>query len=282
MWLVLVTLSLSLVCATAVAQDGEGNAQTYVEPTDRQVELNEQAVRALADGDAVKAVSLLEESNYLGELNVTYLNLGRSYQQLGKCKKAREAFSMVFEAPEVETPPPGFVESKAQSYLDELEQSCGSEETAQVGEIEDGSDSVEDDPQGAVIPGEQVEAPEQATEQRTGSNTTALIVIGSGVALIGGGVALHFVAEGVREPLRNPETNIDGNVTMTQREAMETESRANTLDVAALSVGTAGLVAAGIGTYLLVTGGEGEPQPNTSVHIAPTPHGWAFGLRQSF
>ena len=288
----MLTLFMCLFGTPALAQDSD--AQVYAEPSERQIQLNEQAVRALADGDAIKAVSLLEESNYLGELNVTYLNLGRSYQQLGKCEQAREAFKMVFEAPEVETPPPGFVKSKAQSYLDELEQSCDAEEQASSGEAtDDASAPAEDDsdtdaaadadpvdPDEAVIPGEDVEATSPPTSS---SNTTGIVLLGAGAALMAGGVATHFVAEGQRAPLRDPETNADGHVdSLSQQEALDAERRADTLEIAAISAGAAGLAVAGLGAVLLLSGGESEGPGQTQWMLTPTRNGWAIGLQQRF
>jgi tetratricopeptide (TPR) repeat protein len=276
----------ALVFAAPAAAQDSGEPK-YVEPTERQITLNEQAVRALAAGDAVKAVSLLEESNYIAELNVTYLNLGRSYQQLGRCEKARESFEMVFEAPQVETPPPGFVESKARTYLEEVEQSCqqeqASKDTDEDGAAAQSGDAQGDDPRDvepdeAVIPGEEIDEP---PAKSTPNKTTSIILLGSGVALIGGGVAVHFVAQGVRAPLRDPETNADGHVSsLSQQEAMDTESRANNLDVAAISVGAAGLAVAGIGAFMLFGGGESEP--TTSMSAGPVDGGWAFGFQKRF
>lgn len=75
-------------------------------PTPEQQNLNDQAVQALTEENYAKAISYLEEALYIGGLNVSYLNLGRAYQRLGNCRKAKEALRKVPEAPRVEKPAP--------------------------------------------------------------------------------------------------------------------------------------------------------------------------------
>jgi hypothetical protein len=87
----------------------------------------------------------------------------------------------------------------------------------------------------------------------------------SGVALIGGGVAMHFVAESERAPV----VDSNGVVTdVTQREAADIEATADTYDTIGLAMGIGGAALVGVGTYLLLTDdAEGGSSDGTTVWI---------------
>ncbi len=110
---------LLLVVATA---SGVAGAQELL---DTQMELNSQALDAATAGDHATAVRLLRSSLALGELNVTWLNLGRVHQLAGDCQEAREAFDRVANSLAVVEPPRSRVLSARDRYVLELEASCG-------------------------------------------------------------------------------------------------------------------------------------------------------------
>lgn len=94
-------------CISSVgwAQSGDAERES-AQISKRQVELNEEGVRAIISGDHQKAVAVLTESLAYGDANATYLNLGRAYQKLGNCDEAREALEKALTSPVVDEPPP--------------------------------------------------------------------------------------------------------------------------------------------------------------------------------
>jgi Flp pilus assembly protein TadD len=111
----------ALVCipATSFAQASGGET---AEISEAQQTLNDEGVRAMIEGDFAGAVALLERSVRMGEKNVTYLNLGRAYQKLGNCKKARKALVMAKSAPAVKDPTEKEVTDRAEEFLAELDE----------------------------------------------------------------------------------------------------------------------------------------------------------------
>lgn len=97
-------------------------------PTDAQLELNDRAVENIIEGNYARAVAQLEEAVLRGEFNILYLNLGRAYQKLGNCGKARSALAKAKTAPAVIEPAPHLVVKKAEQYLVEIESTCSSED----------------------------------------------------------------------------------------------------------------------------------------------------------
>lgn len=104
----------TLTCGTAASQ----------ELLDTQMELNGQALDAATDGDYETAVRLLRSSLELGELNVTWLNLGRVHQLAGACQESREAYDRVPSAQAVVEPPRDVVLSARERYMRELDSRC--------------------------------------------------------------------------------------------------------------------------------------------------------------
>jgi len=127
--LALVTISLlgcSLVGCGAQAR-GPGplpeppdDPPPTVEPSDAQLELNALAVQASREGDNEKAIDLFTASLALGDLNVTWLNLGRAYATAGQCEDALEAYDTVPFVPRVPNPPHSQVHDILVGYRDEL------------------------------------------------------------------------------------------------------------------------------------------------------------------
>ena len=114
---------LTVVCvaisAPVAAQDG-----SFVVPTETQLQLFTQGSEAYQADDYEKAIKLFKASLLVGELNITYLNLGRAYFKLGQCKEAREAYAKVRKAPQVRQPPPESVLIRLNEYLVDLDEEC--------------------------------------------------------------------------------------------------------------------------------------------------------------
>jgi len=90
----------------------------------KQRDLNNAAIEAMVDGEHEKAIGLLEESLELGELNVTWLNLGRAYAKVGRCADALEAYDRMAVAPRVDEPPPEVLYDVLAKYRKELFTEC--------------------------------------------------------------------------------------------------------------------------------------------------------------
>ncbi|QDG50902.1 tetratricopeptide repeat protein [Persicimonas caeni] len=239
--------SVAFVSPTAAwAQD----PPEYANPSEHQLTLNDDAVRAIIKGDYAGAVALLEEARSLGELNVTYLNLGRAYQKLEQCQKARDAFERALEAPPVKQPPPTFIQKKVAEYSAELDEECPEGETVEAKE----ADKVD-----------KVEAPPVVEEDS--SNAVAWTVTLGGVAVMAGGGAMFALASSERDKVRSQPEPDEGVVTeRTMKEAAEIESRANTYDTIGVAALAGGAVITGVGAYLFVADDESSGS-QTSVHL---------------
>ncbi len=281
-----ILLSLTLAPADTFSQDESEPASGRVvasAPLEEQRELNDEAVRAIGEEDYTKAVSYLEESLYMGELNITYLNLGRAYQLMGRCEKAREAFEKVSTAPKVEKPSADFLEAKAQQYREELEQNCQAEEPAPdtqdapadtierdstPPEVDEGESSTTQPDDGeASSTDDSAATPPAAQADAGGENTLGWIAAVGGLALVGGGVGLHLRAEALRDEVSPQQAEFDdqGRVAnIEQSKVYENQSSANTLDTISLSMGIVGGLAAATGAYLLVTG-DADDEPTITV-----------------
>ncbi|MBA2663105.1 MAG: hypothetical protein H0U74_12485 [Bradymonadaceae bacterium] len=120
------SLALVVVLAwssSALAQSG----QRVVAPTDAQLELNAQGIEAIVEADFARAIRLFRASLDLGELNITYVNLGRSHQRAGDCKSAEQGFVRALEAPAIADPSPEAIAAVIARYRAELQASCPGE-----------------------------------------------------------------------------------------------------------------------------------------------------------
>lgn len=95
-----------------------------IAPTSEQKKLNRRAYESMAQGDHQDAIEAYLRSLELGELNVTWLNLGRAYQKSGECEKAFDAYDHVSDAPPVEKPGPEVVASSLERFRGELDEEC--------------------------------------------------------------------------------------------------------------------------------------------------------------
>lgn len=108
-----------MLCSTVATAEGPAT----VSPA--QAQLNDEAVEAVASGDLEKAVRLFRASLDVGELNITWLNLGRTLSKLGRCGEAEEAYKKTLEAPRVAEPTPLEVDAIVARYRLEMRETCG-------------------------------------------------------------------------------------------------------------------------------------------------------------
>jgi hypothetical protein len=106
--------------APLLAQESEGT----VTPTDAQEDYNNQGVILIQDGKYKEAIASFRSSLSLGELNITYLNLGRAYFRLDRCLEAREAYDAVKTAPKVKAPTPDEIQTLLQKFEADYAETC--------------------------------------------------------------------------------------------------------------------------------------------------------------
>ncbi len=259
----LLALAVLLMAAPAFAQDA---APKPVTPSAKQSKLNESGVRALANGDYVTAISLLEESVYIGKLNIAYLNLGRAYELAGKCDKARETLEKVAGATPVVEPPVGFVNSKAKEYLAELDTKCKTKDKTATTAQATPKTTVQPDKSGSSVA-----APATPADAGSATKTWGIATTSVGAALVVGAVGMHFLwAESIRQDARdsaNSGTVVHG---ISQRDFLAAQDDANTVDTAALATGIVGGISTGVGVYLWLSD-DGDAQQ--SLLMTPTTGG---------
>ncbi|MFU8804828.1 MAG: hypothetical protein ACNA8W_13520 [Bradymonadaceae bacterium] len=115
------------VFAVAMMVGGGEAFAGEAEESEAQYDMNRAGVEAVLEEDYPRAIQLFKGSLALGELNITYLNLGRAQQRSGQCRDAAAAYQAVFEAPKVSSPSPREVEALARQYHSELERDCPGE-----------------------------------------------------------------------------------------------------------------------------------------------------------
>lgn len=205
-----------------------------VEPSTGQQTLNDEGVKAMIDEDYERAVKLLQESLALGDLNITYLNLGRAYQKQGKCLEAQDAYLSAISAPAVNDPPQRLIDAKADKYLGELRQECG--------------DKLDVEPRWGDAP------------------AVKWGMIGGGVAVAAFGGFAMLRAGQVAPDAESFERDAAGViVSPTQQAAFDDRQRARTWGTVGVSALTVGAAAIGVGTYFLVTENPAESQPSAVV-----------------
>lgn len=109
--------------ATAQAQD-DGPLPPMAKTTEAQLELNHKAVEAVEAKQYEEAIKLFEAALQLGEMNVTYLNLGRTLARVGRCAEAATAYDKVMSAPRVPDPPRDVIAQVLRNYRDALKTEC--------------------------------------------------------------------------------------------------------------------------------------------------------------
>ena len=119
-------LALTTLSGPASAQEPPAEREvTVVEPSAAQLEMNAKGAEAFLAKDYTRAIDLFRSSLALGELNITYLNLGRSYQLRGDCVLAKDAYDKArYSRVKVTQPPASAVQEKIKDYQKELSQTC--------------------------------------------------------------------------------------------------------------------------------------------------------------
>lgn len=108
-----------------LAQAGDGSTdEELVEPSETQQEYNDRGVILTQDRKYKEAIALFRSSLSLGELNITYLNLGRAYFRLDRCLDAREAYDAVVRAPKVKVPTPQEIGEILARFEEEYAERC--------------------------------------------------------------------------------------------------------------------------------------------------------------
>ncbi len=97
--------------------------ETFAEPTKEQMDLYKSGAEAFKAQQWTRAIERFEASLSIGQLNITYLNLGRAYFKAGQCKEANAAYAEVARAPQIRQPSPAMVLEKLDEYRSALE-SC--------------------------------------------------------------------------------------------------------------------------------------------------------------
>lgn len=113
----------------------------------------------------------------------------------------------------------------------------------------------------AERPSSQIPAPEQSPEPSS-DHTLAYVVGGSGLALLGGGVVLGFLAKGENTEARRA---CGGGTDGCPPETMGPAENADTLATAGTVVGAVGVVGIAVGAFLLFSGGSSEPGPESAL-----------------
>lgn len=115
----LLTVTLAAVLLLVAAPAG---AETQL--LEAQKQLNAESAKAAAAGEYDKAALLLRSSLELGELNITWLNLGRVLFKGNRCAEARTAYQKALTAPAAPNPPAEVVQATAAEFLAELSTAC--------------------------------------------------------------------------------------------------------------------------------------------------------------
>ncbi|QDG51106.1 hypothetical protein FIV42_10270 [Persicimonas caeni] len=252
--------------AVVLAQQNTEEATKAAKPSNEQLRLNSEAVGAIKKGDHQKAVKLLEAANALGEFNVTWLNLGRAYQKMGECDKARQAYLNVISAPAVNDPSPRLINAKADQYLSELDEECtvADDSKQKMADAETKGDKGQQVKEPTDLPAESSQA---QSSQADSSNAVGWTLTATGLVVAGAGVGAHFWAESIRDDVTGSVEAADGGVVegMSRQEALSEEARANTLDTVGVSAIAVGAVVTGTGVFLLLSSDDLEAAPTASV-----------------
>ena len=119
-----ISLSISALAFVLLTAAPAGAQGEFIEANPAQTQLNNEGVEAVNGGDYQKAILIFEASIELGPLNITYLNLGRSYAKAGLCDKAIEAYDNTLTSPKVPDPPPEIVRETVERFRADLKDQC--------------------------------------------------------------------------------------------------------------------------------------------------------------
>ncbi len=102
------------------------SAQNFVTPSAEQLDLYEAGNKAFQEKRYKQAVEYFRASLAVGEMNITYLNLGRALFKAGDCFEAKETFDKVSSSPAIQSPSPVQVLQKLEEYRADLKTCPGS------------------------------------------------------------------------------------------------------------------------------------------------------------
>jgi hypothetical protein len=246
---------LFLFAPTATAQEEPSSPdQQTIELSDEARRLNDEAVSAIIKGDYTPAIALLEQLREFGESNVVFLNLGRAYQKLGQCRKARDMLTQVESAPAVGKPSPELVRKKARKYMRELTSDC----PEKPDDASAKSTGTEDQAAACADTSDRAQAP-TSNPRSTWRKQVGWAGVSTGVAAGVGGLALHFVAKSKRESIGG----LDGEpANVRYPEAIRRRDQANKFDTIGVSLGILGVMATGMGAYFLLSESTAESTAN--------------------
>ncbi|MBR4987003.1 MAG: hypothetical protein IKY83_14820 [Proteobacteria bacterium] len=94
--------------------------------SDEQILLNNQAVDAVSSGNYSKAEQLFNSMLQIGEFNIIWMNLGRTYANQNKCIEAKDAYAHVFTAPKIDDFPSDMINQTTETFIKELDAQCSS------------------------------------------------------------------------------------------------------------------------------------------------------------
>lgn len=259
---------VALIACIVAGWPTVAGAQETVDLSATQEAYNDQGVALVADGEFQQAIQRFRASLAIGEANITWLNLGRTYQRVGDCAEAKEAYAHVESAPAVAAPTPDEIATVLKKYRSELPEECP--EPAEEPPVQPAEDLTQTAP--APSPGE--------TDTETGTELTPAPVgtswRGIGVGIACGGGATLAGALLVNRLLLKPKVEAledaqDGDEESYDRALYEAE-QAQTIDRVLLFAG-AGLTLAGVGMFVASTMMEAE------VAFVPSSDGGTLVLR---
>lgn len=94
--------------------------------SDEQIMLNNQAVEAVSSGNFKKAEQLFNAMLQIGEFNVIWMTLGRTYANQNKCLEAKEAYERVATAPAIKDYTVEMIQDTTRGFVRDLEAQCSS------------------------------------------------------------------------------------------------------------------------------------------------------------
>ncbi len=95
------------------------------ELSDTQFEMNEKAVEAVENKEYEKAIKLYQASIELGEVNITYLNMARTYHRMGECAKAKRTYRKTRDVRfKISNPTPAEINEALNTFESELYKDC--------------------------------------------------------------------------------------------------------------------------------------------------------------
>ena len=111
----------------------EEGGEEIVTLTPAQLEMNERAVEAVNRNDFATAIKLFQASIALGEANITYLNMARTYHRMGECTQAKRTYRRTRDvSAKVAAPTPSQINEALNTYESELYKDCDSGELTVV------------------------------------------------------------------------------------------------------------------------------------------------------